>query len=491
MSRSPGELTRRTVRAFLWAVASFGGQRLITFVGTLVLARILVPADFGLVAAGMALLAYFEMALDLGVGSAVIQEQEEGITRRVETAFTLNVALGAVLTAAGALSAPLVAAFFQVPDEANLFRVLFLYLFIRSGGQIADAVLRRDLQFKLRMIAEVGRGAVRVAIAIPLALAGFGAWSIVVGMVVGEVVSTIVLWIAARFRPRLRLDRGAVRTLLGFGSMVLGVRLVSELSNHGDYLIVGNRLGPSDLGIYSIATRIPELVLATIFWLYGLVAFPAYSRTGAVDREKLKRGMLRAMQLTTLIGVTAAVGLAIVAHDAIHVLFSDRWAASVTPMAIIALAFAVTAVSVAASDILPAVGRPGVLFAINAVFLPPLLVALVLAAPYGLAAVAAVHLVSGLLYAPVLQYYVNREIGTTWGEVGRALGPAVSATVGVIAFAVPVVWLLEPGAVRLVATIVAGGLGAGAGVLAGGRQAIPEMAGILHAVGRGSAEPGE
>lgn len=473
----PGtSMAARAVKAFLWAVTSFGLQRFITFVGTLVLARILVPQDFGLVAAGVAIMTYFEMMLDLGVGSTVVYEQEEGISDRVHTAFSLNVALGALIAVGGALAAPVIARFFQAPDDTALFRFMFLYLFLRAAGQVPDAVLRRDLAFRRRMLAEVSRGGIRVAVAIPLAVAGMGAWSIVIGMVIGETVSTLVTWWAARFRPRWRLDRGALRALLTYGTSMLGVRVVSELSNNGDYLVVGNRLGPDELGIYSIAYRVPELILATVFWLYSMVAFPVYSKASATERGKVRRGMLRSLQLTTLFAFPAGVGLALVADDAIRVLFTETWAPAIGPMVLIALGFAASSVAVASSDVLPAVGRPGTLFAINAVLLPPMLIAMILAAPRaGLVGVAAVQLVATVVYLPILQHFVNAELGTRPVDVFAALGPATSAAVGVLALAWLPRMLVDPGVIRLIATVLAGIAGAVIGVLVGGRRVLPEL----------------
>jgi lipopolysaccharide exporter len=467
--------TGGAVRAFLWAVASFGGRKLLTFVGTLVLARILVPEDFGLVAAGVALLTYLEMALDLGVGSTVIYEQEEGVSERVHTAFTLNLGLGLILALGGVALAPLVAEFFQAPESTNLFRIMFLYLVVKAAGQVPDAVLRRDLAFRRRMVAEIARGAVKIAIAIPLALAGAGAWSIVLGMIGGELVGTAITWAAARFRPRLRLDRAAITVLLRYGTTMLGVRLVSELANNGDYLVVGNRLGPEQLGIYSVAYRVPELLLVTVFWLYSLVAFPVYSRAGMEDLGRLKRAMLRATKLTTLFAFPAGVGLAIVADDAVNLLFSDRWEAAIAPMTVIALGLAVSSVSVASSDVLPSIGRPGQLLLVNGSVLVPTIVAMVVVAPFGLVAVATVQLASTVVFVPWLQFLVNRAVGADGREVFSALLPALAAAGGVLATAWPVHSLMNPGAGRLVAAIVAGVMGAGLGILVAGRSTLDDV----------------
>lgn len=477
-------LTGEAVRSFLWAFGSFGGNRVITFVGTLILARILVPEHFGLVAASIVVMTYFEVVLDLGVGSAVVYEQEKRISDRVHTAFTLNLALGGLLAGGGMLLAPLVAEFFQAGEHTALFRTMFLYLLIRSAWTIPDAVLRRDLAFRRRLFAELTRGGVRVAVSIPLAMAGYGAWSLVLGMLAGEIAGTAVTWVAARFWPRLRLDRTAIRSLLAYGISMLGVRFVAELADSSDYLVVGNRLGPEDLGIYTIAYRVPELVLVTVFWLYSMVAFPIYSRTRAEDSDKLGSAVLRAIGLTTLFAFPAGVGLAIVAHDAIHVLFSSQWEAAVAPLTLLALTLGLSSISVASGDVLPAIGRPRLLFLANVLVLPPTVAGTIYAAQFGLVAVALVQLIATTCFVPLLQYYVNRELSLSAWQVVAALRPAVVAATGVVMVALPVRLMLESGVLRLTTTILAGALGAAIAITVAGRSVLPQLRNLLASVRR-------
>jgi lipopolysaccharide exporter len=165
---------RSALHSFFWAGLSFGATKLAVFGSTLVLARILVPEDFGVVAAAMSIIALFEIGLDLGVGSALIYDQEKGITSRVQTAFTLNVAIAAVLTAVFVVSAPAIAAYFRVPDQVGVFRALAFFLLLRGLGQVHDAVLRRDLDFRRRTVTELVRAAARLGVSIALALLGQG-----------------------------------------------------------------------------------------------------------------------------------------------------------------------------------------------------------------------------------------------------------------------------------------------------------------------------
>lgn len=476
------QLGREAVKNFSWAAISFGGNRFVVFLSTLVLARLLAPRDFGVVAAGLAVIAYLEVALDLGVSSALIYEQEKGVTERVQTAFTLNVLVSALLFLIGFLAAPSVARFFRVPGEEDLFRALSLFLLIRGAGQVHDAILKRDLLFRKRTLVEALRAVVRAGVAIWLALLGYEAWSIVWGFLAGELVGTVVSWVLVPLRPSWGFDRMTARTLLGFGSSVVGIKILAEIGTNADYLVVGNRLGPDQLGYYSIAFRLPELLISNIFWVFSSVAFPVYSKTRALGPSAFRTSMLRALTLATLFGFPMGAGLALVARDAVMVLFSPRWAPAIVPMVLISLAFGVSSVGFASGDIFPALGKPGALLKIDAPLTVILVVAFVLVAPHGLAAVAWVHLVLTLLYALVRLVVANRLVGSSLSENFRAMRAGLCLTAGIVTFALPVRLATTAGFGALLATIAAGSVGGLVGLLLSGRSTIGDLRSLARQV---------
>jgi PST family polysaccharide transporter len=468
-------LTGAAVRSFLWAMLSFGSNKAVVFVTTLVLARLLAPADFGLVAGGLAVLAYLEVVLDLGVGQALVYERETGITRRVQTAFTVNVAVAAVLTALAVASAPAIAAFLRTPDAADLYRVLSLSLLVRGLGQVQTAVLQRDLDFRRRTAVDIARAVVRAGLSIPMAFAGLGAWALVWGVVGGELTSSIVAWRLTRFRPSLALDRAALRPLLGFGVTILTTRLVAEVSGNADYLIVGRRLGPTELGYYSVAWRLPELLIDSVLWVFSSVAFPVYTHARDRGAAAFKQAMLRALRLVTLFSFPVGVGLAVVSRDAILVLFSERWMPAAPIMALVALTMAILSVGYASGDLYPAMGRPGLLLRLDLALAVPIVTAFWFTAPYGITAVALVHLAVTLGYAPVRMAIANHYVHATMRESLVAMWPAICTSLGIAAVALPVRQLLEPGVVALVATIGGGLLGAVVALLVGAPRAIGDL----------------
>jgi lipopolysaccharide exporter len=484
-------LTDRAVTSFAWSAVSFGGSKLIVFLSTVVLARLLTPHDFGIVAAAMALLVFFDVVLDLGVGAALVYEQESGVSNRAQTAFTLNLIMSFALAALGILITPLVARFFGLQSHENVFRVLFLYLLVRGAGQVQNSILQRDLRFGGRATIELSRAFVRTVVSILLAVGGFGVWALVFGLLAGELVGTALAWLAVGSWPRLSFDRAAVKALMGFGLGYILLKAVDAIGLDSDYLVVGHTLGATQLGFYSMGYRLPELALMSLYWIFGAVAFPIYSKARAEGTQDPAWTMLRVLRMITLFSFPAGILLALMARDVIVVLFGAKWAPAVGPMVLISLMSSVAAVGIASGDLFPATGRPGALLVLNVPFTIMLVAGFILAAPYGIVAVAIVHLVMTVIAQSVRLLYVNRLFGTRIAQELDALRPAACASAGVLLLAGPVKLLVPNGPLALVLLGLAGVVGALAGLLVASRDTLWELRSLVASARASRTQPGD
>jgi lipopolysaccharide exporter len=480
MSSADGATAKSTLgtsaaKGLLWSALSMGANKFVAFASTVVLARLLAPDDFGVFAAALTLMLYLEVALDLGISAAVVYEQEEGLTSRLDTAFTTNVLFASVLTLVGIGIAPALARLLGVPDATLIFRVMSFYLLIRGLGQVNTAVLRRDLNFRRLAIVEISGAAARACISVVLAAMGYGVWSIVWGFLAGELASTVAAWFVVRFRPRLHIDIKAARSMLRFGLGVVALNIINELALNSDYLVVANRLGATALGFYTLAYRLPELLVNNAFWVFSRVAFPVYAKGRAAGRDAMRDTMLRALRLASLFGFAVGTGLAIVSRDAILVLFSDKWHEAITPMAVISMSVALGSIGFASGDIFPAMGRPGMLVKINAPLTAIRIVGFVIAAQHGIVAVALVHLITNFFYAFVRLAVADRFLGSRFRDSLRALVPGFCVAAGITLFALPVRLALQPGALSLVLVIVAGMVGGALGLFLAGPSVTREL----------------
>lgn len=468
-------LASSAAKGFVWSALSFGGNRFIAFLTTIFLARLIAPDEFGVFAAVLTIILYFEVILDLGIGAAVVYEQEEGVTERTETAFTTNLIFASFLTVVVFLAAPLIADFLDIADDAIVVRVMAFYLIIRGLGQINTALLRRDLNFKPLAVVELSGVAVRGVLSLSLAAAGFGVWAIVWGFLAGEAISTAVSWVAVKVRPRFRIVRHAAKSMLKFGASVTVLAVLNELAMNADYLVVANQLGAAALGIYAMAYRLPELLVKSPMWLFSRVAFPVYSKSRTQGLDVMREAMLRALRLATLYGFAVGVGLAIVAEDSIEVLFGPTWSAAAAPMAVIALSAGIGTIGFASGDIFPAVGRPGMLVRINAPLTVIRIAGFIIAAPYGLVAIAWVHLVTNFFYAIVRLAIAGRFLHSTFRESMRAMRPSFIVASLITVFALPVRMALPTGLVGLLLIVVAGCIGGALGLYLTRSESIVEL----------------
>ena len=468
-------LTGRAVRSVALTTLSFGSSKLLVFVSTVVLARLLTPKDFGIVAAASAVILYFDVVLDLGVGAALIYEQQRGSVDREHNAFTLNLIITSVLTVVGLLATPALAAFFSLQSEENVFRALFLYLFIRGLGQIQNSMLQRDLRFGRRAAFEIARGVTRAGVSIGMAVAGFGVWSLVGGLLAGELVGTVMLWVLAGYRPRLMLRRGIVKAIMAFGLAFIALKISDAIALDSDYLIIGHSLGPTQLGYYTIAYRLPELALTSLYWIFSTVAFPLYSQARARGMDVSGSVQLRALRLITIFSFPAGVLLALLSRDVIYVLFSAKWAPAITPMALLSILTAVASIGFASGDLFPAMGRPGTLLIVNTPLTILLVVVFIIVVPYGIVAIAVAHIVMSLVAQTARLALVTKVFSTSMLEQLRAMWPGTCAVLGVLLLAGPIRLLMPHGTLSLILLTTAGIVGAAGGLWLGARSSLIEL----------------
>ena len=419
---------------------TFVASKVITFGATLILARLLAPSQFGLLAAVLAFITLLELISDLGMKATVIYESEKGVTSRVQTAFTLNVIFTLALTALAVLVAPLVARYFGAEAHTWLFRIASLDLLVTGLGNINDGLLLRDMEFRRRMIPLLTSNVVRGLATIALAVAGLGASALVIGFIIGSTAWTINLWIVKPFRPTFTIDRTAVRGVAVYGGWASTLELIAAVAQRVDVFVIGRALGSRALGLYTVAQRVPELIVGNVAWNLSIVAFPALSQRREQGHAELTGTTLNLIRYSALFGLPVGVGLAVVAQPLVVVLFSAKWAAAGGIMAALAITEGVVCIVFPLGDTFKALGRQPTMVAVNLIFLPLLIAAMVIAAPAGITAAVWARTAVVLVQALVWLLLITRVLNLSLSRVGAMLGPASSAAAGVA---------LAGGAVRL------------------------------------------
>lgn len=466
-------------RGFLWANVGVATRYVSALVLAAVLARVLDPTEYAVMVTLMVVTYYFDNALDMGMGAALVYEQEAGITRRVQVAFTATLGVTLVLATVAFLAAPLIASWFDLQGYDGLFRCLAIVVVLSGCAAIPWSLFVRSMDFKNRAIVEVVRDSTRFVLTIGLTLAGFGAWGVMIGLIGGYFTWTTLTWLFMRFRPTFTWDLSIAKELFSYAWRMAGSRLLGVLSLNGDYVVVGNRR-PDQYPQYYQAFRLPEFVLGAQLNAMSAVLFPMYSRIRSEGRIAMSDAMYKALRLVALFSLPVGVALALVARDAISIMYGlDGATAAVATrtMEVLSIAGCFAGLGFATGDLLFAIGRPGVMARINAVMVPVMLVGMWFVAPHGIVWVATVHLVVAAVFTLVRQIVANRIVSASMLSALRSLGPGLVVTACVLVCALPVRLSTSGGFgsfLMIVAAGVVGGL-VGLGVSRGARDEAKDL----------------
>jgi lipopolysaccharide exporter len=352
-----------------WTTASSVAVAAIQFVQLIVVARILSPGDFGLMAMVMAVLGFAQIFTDMGVGSAVIHRQDNSV-RELSSLYWLNVFAGAAVFLLTVAATPLVMAFFDEPRLATLLPATALVFLIAAFGLLFQLLLQKDLKFRDLALVESLSAVAGAVVTIGSAFAGFGVYSLVFGQLGATCLTTIsVVTIGWRdWRPMLWFHIVDIRPYLRFGLFQLGDRTVNFLVARADQIIIGAILGVTTLGIYNFAWNLAIMPVTRINPILTRVAFPVFAKV-QLENERLKRGyMLLVWLLMTTNGPILAGGAA-AAATLVPVVFGPQWVPAVPVLQVLAFVGLSRSIVNPIGSLVFAKGRPDLAFKLNVCFL--------------------------------------------------------------------------------------------------------------------------
>lgn len=329
-------------------------DRLIGIVSTLILARLLVPADFGIVAMASLVVALIDTILDLGVNSALVQNREAD-REDFNTAWTLRLlqsTLAAILIAL--VGAPLAIEYFNDPRVEDVLRVMALAVLFSGFENIGIVAFQKNMEFGRDFRFLFLRRITGFVVTIALALWLRNYWAMVLGALAGRVVGVGLSYALHDYRPSFSLAK--LPRIWSFSQWILVRNLGIYGANQTDKLLVGRRSDASTLGAYSLADEISAMPTGEVLMPLGRVLFPAFVRV--VDKpDELRRAFCLALGVQALIALPAGIGLALVAHTAVPLLLGQQWLAAIPLVQILALMNVAIALTHSSGYLLLALGK--------------------------------------------------------------------------------------------------------------------------------------
>ncbi len=481
------------VRGVGWSAAQTWGIRLITFIVFPILARILGPEAYGLIALAGVFLTVLDIFSDVSFGAAIEQRQDLE-PEHLDAVFWAFLVLGVALTAVSMVVAPFIAAFFDEPVLTSVIRWLSLGFLLQMVSGVQTSILRRDLRMGTLAGVTTAATVVGAAVGITMALLGYGVWSIVGQRLVLRVLSVALIWWQSGWQPRLRFSWPHLRDVLGFGMSMMGNRVLHYLNRQFDQLLIGRVLGKVDLGYYFTASRLYSLVSHMLIGAISQVAMPAMARLQA-DPPRFRRAYVKACRYICLVAMPVFAGLSLLAEEFILVLTGPDWHASIPALQVLALVGIVHSIQYVNGAAVMALGRADLRLLTQVIHSVINVVGFLLVVRHGFVAVAMAYTVRAWLLLP-LDLALGRYLGAvSLRALGASLWPQAIATIAMTA----AIWwlrgefLVDLGALpRLLILTVTGALIYGGLVVAFSRGLVVEARDLIRTARRprGEDDPG-
>jgi O-antigen/teichoic acid export membrane protein len=426
-----GDLKRRTVRG---GAVAFGSQLIrqaLTVGSTAILARLLTPADTGLIAMVTVITGFVALFNDLGLSAATVQRAEID-HQQVSTLFWINVATGVVLALITAALAPAVAWFYDEPRLTVITLVMSTTFILGGLGVQHRALLKRQMRYTTIAIIDIVSTSAGITVGVLAGLAGYKYWALVLWPLATGPVDILGNWLACRWRPGRPRDTDDVRSMLSFGANLTGFSLVNYFARNLDNLLIGRIFGAGPLGLYARAYSLLLMPLQRINGPVASVAMPALSRlTDAPGRYR--QAYQRIVSIVCAISMPLIALLISTSDWVVLVLLGPRWAEVATLFALLGISGLIEPISNTTGWLFVSQGRTREQLRWGMVGTTLTIAAIVSGLPWGPAGVATAYGVTGLcIRTPLLFWFVGRAGPVRTRDMYATVAPFASATVAVL-----------------------------------------------------------
>jgi teichuronic acid exporter len=451
-------LRSQALSGFRWTASMRLASQLVTWAITIIVIRLLSPADYGLLAMATVFVSFLAMFSELGLGAAVVQmaDLDERLLRRV---FGVILAIHFSLAALLVLMAPLIAVFYDEPRVTPVIRVLAIQFVLAGFAVIPDAQLQRRMEFRNRSLLDLSGAIVASCTTLVMAFSGAGVWALVAGSILSQIWKTAGINWLSPFMHRPEFSLQGLRSLLRFGGHISAAQVFWMFYSQVDLLICAKLLGKEVLGFYSVAMHLASLPSQRISGLVNQVAFPTFSRMQN-DLHSVSTNVLLGVRILSFFAFPVLWGMSSIAPEMVEVILGDNWSPSVVPLQVLALIIPLRLVANFVQVAIQGVGRSDIVMrnAIWASLIAPA-VFFIGANWGGLLGLSLAWLVVSPLV--VVQGLVRGlpVLGLRLGTLATSMMPAAGAGLimyGAVA-ATRYFWLIEQGAVLRLCVLIAVG----------------------------------
>lgn len=401
-------LKQRVLKGVSWNIIDQIARQIISLIVTAILARILNPDDYGLVALSAIFIGFISLFENLSAGVAVIQKSDID-TNYISTVFWTSAITGVVLTIILCATAPLVASYYNKPILTYIIIISSLNFIVNSVYSTHKSLIAKKLEFHKIAAINVGLGLITAIASLILAVLGFGVWSLVYAGVIANLFIIPLVWHLEKWRPRLLFDVNSFRDLFGCSSYVLSFNMVIYLARNFDNLIIGKFLGAATLGLYSMAYTLMMKPIQQISWAITGVLFPAFSSIQD-DIPRIRHAYLKVIRTISLVTFPMMMGLMMLSREVILVVMGPKWEGVVPPLQVLCFVGALQSVNTTTGSIFTSLRKVDLQFRVGIITSIGHIIGFMVGINWGIMGLVKAYLMTNVIFFFYSHYFANKII---------------------------------------------------------------------------------
>lgn len=407
MDNNIAEIKKKALLGFFWRFGERISAQAISFIVSIVLARILLPEEYGIVAIVNIFIAIANVLVTSGLGSSLIQKKDAD-ELDFSTIFYAGIGFSLIMYGVVYISAPCIAKIYENEILTIVLRVMGLRLPVAAINSVQQAYVARQMIFKKFFFSTLFGTLASAIVGITMAINGFGVWALVAQYMTNSCIDTIVLFFIVQWKPKLIFSFQRFQELYSFGWRIVVTGLLGEFFNQLKSMIIGLRYSSTDLAYYNRGESIPNLVTTNINSTLESVMFPAIAKVQD-DRKQVKQAVRRMMKTSSFIIIPMLLGLCAVAEPVIKILLTDKWLFSVPYLQIVCIQQCFSILNSANLQAIKAIGRSDILLKLELIKKPLFLVCILVALPISPLAIATANALYTVL-ALLINAFPNKKL---------------------------------------------------------------------------------
>lgn len=420
-------LKNKTKKGLAWSMIERFATQGVQFLFGIILARLLSPDDYGIIAMPLVFLAIAQCIIDSGFSTALIRKPE--LTEDdLSTAFYFNIGIGILCYAVLFFTSPLIADFYHTPILSSLLKVTALAALFNPLCAVQQAILTRKIDFKTQAIVSLSGAVVSGIVGLYMAYNGFGVWSLVFQQVGGYVMRTILLWVLGKWKPKRQWSWESFHYLWGFGSKMLGSGLLETIYNNIYPIVIGKYFSAQDLGNYTRAQQFSSLPSSNLTGVLQRVTFPVLSCIQNED-ERLAKNYRKILKLSAFLIFPLMLMLSAIADPLIRILLTDKWEGCIILLQIICFQMMWYPIHAINLNLLQVKGRSDLFFRLEVIKKVIGVFIMFITIPNGIIWMVSGGIVSSMFALVINTYYTGKLINVGYFNQMRDLIPIFGVSI--------------------------------------------------------------